>query len=239
MYSCTRWRCGKCSHVNRRKGLTSCANCKTPKDKGESLHVLPGDWSCNACGVNNFARNLNCFRCRAVKHQNPVPVIDLTNSNVPPAPTSTVRVLCPDSPPQERSRCPIRQNGNATMIDFTVKDSLISEFNCADEADVGCSSTAGLADTLMNTDSLSTTCDPIEVKELENELGNQEIGMKDSSTNTVHPDQQELGDQIPNDFDALGLFAVVFVNLYFLIFQLHMMYLPAKFEDNQREPICL
>ena len=61
MYSCVRWRCGKCLHVNRRHGQTSSDNCHSPKSDGESLYILHGDWCCKSCGVNNFARQAVCF----------------------------------------------------------------------------------------------------------------------------------------------------------------------------------
>jgi splicing factor, arginine/serine-rich 7 len=37
-----------------------------PKDRGGDV-VKPGDWKCFGCGVNNFSRRFECFRCHAPK----------------------------------------------------------------------------------------------------------------------------------------------------------------------------
>ena len=35
--------------------------------KGAGQKVLPGDWTCPACGVNNFASRTECFKCSGGK----------------------------------------------------------------------------------------------------------------------------------------------------------------------------
>jgi hypothetical protein len=37
------------------------------RDSAAALETKPGDWTCPECGINNFARNSNCFRCSAPK----------------------------------------------------------------------------------------------------------------------------------------------------------------------------
>merc|ERR1719361_1617320 len=34
---------------------------------GSFGEVRPGDWSCSSCGMNNFARRTECFKCGAPK----------------------------------------------------------------------------------------------------------------------------------------------------------------------------
>ena len=37
------------------------------RDSAAALETKPGDWTCPECGINNFARNTDCFRCSAPK----------------------------------------------------------------------------------------------------------------------------------------------------------------------------
>ena len=34
---------------------------------GGGMEIKPGDWPCRGCGVNNFSRRFECFRCGAPK----------------------------------------------------------------------------------------------------------------------------------------------------------------------------
>ena len=62
-YKCTKWRCRKCHFINEGFNIAICKKCSCPKSSGESLQVLPGDWTCNECNCSNFARRQNCYKC--------------------------------------------------------------------------------------------------------------------------------------------------------------------------------
>ena len=75
------WWCGKCQFtIYGRKA--HCGKCGTPRPgqqvgtvirhrhEGVGAETKPGDWVC-ACGVNNFASRLACFKCREVRARPP------------------------------------------------------------------------------------------------------------------------------------------------------------------------
>lgn len=150
MYTCNRWRCVKCKHVNRRFNQRLCEKCQTPKALGESLDVLHGDWSCNACGVNNFARRAVCFRCSAPKRQNQnvvrsnnhptvsselIEVVEGDGNRYPAERKEIVTIICPDTPIEEYDDpCP---DGGPCLDDSklttSVKDSLTIEHDAEKE----------------------------------------------------------------------------------------------------------
>ena len=66
VYVCANWKCGRCKKVNRTSG-SKCAGCGESKTKGTSLDTLPGDWICSSCRTNNFARKVNCYKCKKPK----------------------------------------------------------------------------------------------------------------------------------------------------------------------------
>jgi len=46
----------------------TCEPSRGPRDRGNgNEETKPGDWQCRPCGVNNFARRFECFRCGAPK----------------------------------------------------------------------------------------------------------------------------------------------------------------------------
>ena len=45
--------------------ICKCGVCGEEKSRGESLVVMRGDWPCNLCGNNNFAKRKKCFSCGA------------------------------------------------------------------------------------------------------------------------------------------------------------------------------
>ena len=57
----------KCKKENKGKNITNCQNCGDPKENGESLQHLPGDWKCIKCKTSNFARRVKCYNCNERK----------------------------------------------------------------------------------------------------------------------------------------------------------------------------
>ena len=65
--NCKNWQCSKCKEINRRLNINKCMNCGDSKKNGISLDKLPGDWLCSYCKINNFAKNVKCFKCSKPK----------------------------------------------------------------------------------------------------------------------------------------------------------------------------
>lgn len=104
-YSCTKWQCSKCSLVNEGNNVVNCRKCCSPKELGVSLQVLPGDWACTDCGINNFQKRFKCFKCGCSKAKKArVMESGMPNcSNEPNAQPFVFPVLCEDSQPYVNS----------------------------------------------------------------------------------------------------------------------------------------
>ena len=66
MFACNKWKC-RCSHINIGYNIANCEACHGSKADGESLIVLPGDWTCGVCNLNNFSKRKVCFQCSSPK----------------------------------------------------------------------------------------------------------------------------------------------------------------------------
>ena len=56
------WKCS-CGTVMSRLTVLKCTECGKDKELGESLLKKKGDWICQSCMCNNFAKRRSCYRC--------------------------------------------------------------------------------------------------------------------------------------------------------------------------------
>ena len=147
-YKCTKWRCRKCHFINEGFNIAICKKCSCPKSSGESLQVLPGDWTCNECNCSNFARRQNCYKCS-------LPRPKKAKFKEIPADQDCLRVgelLCDDT--QQIDGDPSPKNEGETLI---IPDSYQNEDDeTHSNADSDASTTIGAEDEVSEDPSLAS-----------------------------------------------------------------------------------
>ena len=117
-FACDRWNC-VCGKVNQGYDKDLCESCKGPKERGESLIVMPGDWQCSSCGYSNFASRKSCRQCMAPKTVTKPTTSVVKESSVG---KEDPHVICPDTQQDDRTSDTLIDC--ASVQDVLVKDSL-------------------------------------------------------------------------------------------------------------------